>query len=299
MKFHPPTLDETRRAIGSLDELPEHVRKAFLPSGDFEPVPAPDPSDWLAVHHETDQTFADFVRSQPNKPDAIRNTVYLQPLEDFETGKAPPLQKLAQFAGAFVSMHVQTLSPWTASRKRITTRTNPYTRQPQLLTRDILLYLEQILPNNAFCAVGITMRDLYPAPSWNFVFGEASIHDRVGVFSFARYDPRFYGINAADADALLLRRSCKVLAHETSHMFGIQHCTFFNCLMNGSNHLDESDRRPLHLCPLDLRKLHYSIGFNVEHRYRLLLEFSRSAGFRDEVRWLEKRLENWGGVAEH
>src|SRR2546428_10758471 len=29
--------------------------------------------------------------------------------------------------------------------------------------------------------------------------------------------------------------------------FGIQHCIFFNCLMNGSNHLDESDRRPLHV----------------------------------------------------
>ena len=36
---------------------------------------------------------------------------------------------------------------------------------------------------------------------------------------------------------LTLRRSCKVLAHEACHMFGIEHCVWFRCLMNGSNHL--------------------------------------------------------------
>ena len=46
---------------------------------------------------------------------------------------------------------------------------------------------------------------------------------------------------------------------------------------------------PFLVCPVDLRKLHYSIGFNVDHWYRLLLEFSRSTGFWDEVRWLERR----------
>jgi bacterioferritin len=37
-----------------------------------------------------------------------------------------------------------------------------------------------------------------------------------------------------------LRRSCKVLAHEIGHMFGLSHCVFFHCLMNGSNSLAES-----------------------------------------------------------
>jgi archaemetzincin len=245
MKFRPPSEEEARNAIGSLDGLPEHVRQAFLPLGDFEPIPLPGPNDWLAVHPEPGQTFANFVRSGPNRPDAFRNTIYIQPLEDFQTENAPSLQKLAQFAESFFSVPVQTLSSSGISRRKIATRPNPYTRQPQLLTRDVLGHLRQILPTNGFCIVGITMRDLYPAPSWNFVFGEASLDDRVGVFSFARYDPQFYGIEARDRDALVLRRSCKVLAHETAHMFGIQHCVFFNCLMNGSNHLDESDRRPL------------------------------------------------------
>jgi archaemetzincin len=60
--------------------------------------------------------------------------------------------------------------------------------------------------------------------------------------------------------------------------------------MNGSNHLAESDARPLHLCPVDLHKLQWSVGFDVVERYRRLLDFHRRAGFEDEAQWLERRL---------
>ena len=59
------------------------------------------------------------------------------------------------------------------------------------------------------------MIDLYPQESWNYVFGQASLRDRVGVFSFARYDPAFFGGERAEGwQTLMLKRSCKVLAHE-------------------------------------------------------------------------------------
>jgi Peptidase family M54 len=81
----------------------------------------------------------------------------------------------------------------------------------------------------------------------------------------------------------VLRRSCKVLAHETAHLFGLAHCIYFNCLMNGSNRLAESDRRPLHLCPVCLCKLDWSIGFDVVERYASLERVTREAGFTDEA----------------
>lgn len=49
------------------------------------------------------------------------------------------------------------------------------------------------LPADAFCMIGVSLTDLYPRDEWNFVFGLASIKERTGVFSFARYDERFYG----------------------------------------------------------------------------------------------------------
>lgn len=73
-------------------------------------------------------------------------------------------------------------------------------------------------------------------------------------------------------------------------MLGLRHCTYFRCLMNGSNHLEESDRRPLHLCPVDLRKLHWAVEFDMIGRYERLFAFWRRAGVLDEAGWVERRL---------
>jgi archaemetzincin len=74
-------------------------------------------------------------------------------------------------------------------------------------------------------------------------------------------------------------------------MFGLAHCTYFNCLMNGSNHLVESDRRPLHLCPVCLRKLQWSIDFDLLKRYTELEQVDRAVGFTDEADWLSRRIK--------
>jgi|SRR5215472_3588728 len=42
-----------------------------------------------------------------------------------------------------------------------------------------LRLLAKRLPPDAFCRLGITTQDLYPAPSRNFVFGAVSLHERV------------------------------------------------------------------------------------------------------------------------
>ena len=57
----------------------------------------------------------------------------------------------------------------------LTSRRNPTTQNRQLLTGDILALLKKKIPEDAFCLLGITMEDLYPDPSWNFVFGQASL----------------------------------------------------------------------------------------------------------------------------
>ena len=61
--------------------------------------------------------------------------------------------------------------------------------------------------------------------------------------------------------------------------------------MNGSNNLAESDSRPLHLCPVCLRKLQAVLGFDVLDRYRRLREFYRQVDFGEEGRWVAERLK--------
>jgi archaemetzincin len=291
MRYTAPTLVQRLAAIGPTAGLPEALRRALEPRDDFQPMPEPGPSDWLANHSEAGQTFDQFCRSRPNRPDRRRNKLYLQPLGSVNEGDGVSLDQLRRFTSAFFMMDVAVLPPLGEVQHHVTSRRNPYRGQVQLLTSDILDLLVTQLPADAFALLGVTMTDLYPDPSWNFVFGQASPQGRVGVYSFARYDPRFYGeALSAGSRKLMLRRSCKVLAHETGHMFGINHCVWYRCLMNGSNHLAESDARPLHLCPVDLRKLQWNIGFDLVERYRLLRDFQRQAGFEDEVQWLDRRI---------
>ena len=47
---------------------------------------------------------------------------------------------------------------------------------------------------------------------------------------------------------------CKVLTFEIGHLFGIKHCIYWQCRMNGANHQNELIRN-LYLCPICLHKL--------------------------------------------
>ena len=108
---------------------------------------------------------------------------------------------------------------------------------------------------------------------------------------FARYDPAFWGQKRpADVKTLVLRRSLHVMAHEIGHMFGMEHCIHFACLMNGSNSVDEADREPDHLCPVCLRKLASTAHFDVVKRYETLEAFDRAHGLVPEADWIAARL---------
>ena len=79
----------------------------------------------------------------------------------------------------------------------------------------------------------MTMKDLYPGANWNFCFGWAMYNTGVGAFSFHRYDPAFDGIDDPNREQNLLMRSCHIMTHELGHMFGLKHCIYYECLMNG------------------------------------------------------------------
>ena len=72
----------------------------------------------------------------------------------------------------------------------------------------------------------------------------------------------------------------------------MQHCIYFKCPVNGSNNLDENDSRPMQLCPVCLRKLHSTIGFDPVERNRQLIDVYERFGFATEAEWLKQRIKN-------
>jgi len=267
--------------LGEVEEIPTELQPLFV-STDVPALPEPGPNDWLANFDEPGQTYEEFLRMDPILPTASRRTLYIQPLGESGQFTEPTLDELEQFYAAYFSMNVETLDPIEPTDFEITERRNPTEGQRQLLTTDILSLLRSRMPEDAYSLIAVTVIDLYPADDWNFVFGQASIVYGVGVFSFARY--------AAPERPWALSRAFKVLAHESGHMFGIYHCTHFHCLMNGSNHLFEMDSAPIHACPIDLRKLYFSIGFDPVDRYRNLALVYEGFGMIDEAAWIDERL---------
>ena len=276
-------------AIGDTAHLAPELQRAFDPHGDFVPMRPPQPGDWLAEHRERPQTFADFLDANTNVPAGERRILYLLPLGEFPES-APKLAALSAITQAFFQVEVKTLPAVNIKDVQAKTRINDNTNKRQLLAPDVLTWLTKRLPGDAFGLMAITMEDLYPEPSWNFVFGMASLRDRVGVQSFARQDPAFFGEpRGADWQQVALRRATWTLVHEIGHMFGLPHCTYWECVQAGSNNQQEADRRPLHLCPVDTRKLHSSVGFDPAVREAALAKVLRELGIEDEAAWSERR----------
>jgi archaemetzincin len=286
------TLERAILAIGPLDSAPAIEQRAFSPGDDFEVMGEPKRIDWLAVHHEPGQTFDRFVAGRYNRPDAERGKIYLRCIGEFNDVQQARLEWARRYAAAFFQMEVVFDDAVTFEGAPVTHRNNPHSNHIQYRTDGIVRWLEGSLPADAYCLLGATMEDLYPNEQWNFVFGWATFRRRVGVHSFARYDPTFFGNDHAEADELLvLARGCKVVVHEIAHMFGLGHCIYFKCPMNGFNHMTECDDRPMHLCPVCLRKLHYAIGFDIAARYGELQAFFADIGFEQEAQWLRDRKQ--------
>ena len=144
------------------------------------------------------------------------------------------------------------------------------------------------LPADACACLALTTSDLWPGEGWNFVFGQASTTDRVGVWSIARNgDPH----GNTDSYRTCLRRTLKTASHETGHMFSMQHCTFYECNMCGSNSLVEADRQPLWLCPICLAKLCHATGADPTKRFDALIKFCKDHELKAEQEFYEKSAE--------
>lgn len=278
-------------AVGRLDQLSLEERTAFGFASDFEVKRAPESGDWLAAHAESGQSYSQYLSSGANTPCDTRKVIYILPLGEFKSGEAPKLSDLEQYTEAyFHPLEVKFLPAVKANEVKAKLRDSKGVLQWK--STDIIQWLPSRLPKDAYAMIGVTMTDLYPEEAWNFVFGQASLNQRVGVFSFARYDPAFYGQEkVADREQLVLVRSSKVLSHELGHMFGIKHCIYYQCNMNGANNLNEADASPMHLCPVCHRKLHRACGFSPKERYQSLLQFYQQHGLDDEADFVKKRIE--------
>lgn len=250
------------------------------------PLGKPQAGEWLAVHKEPGQSLAEYKRSDPVRPGPRLRAIYIQPLGEFTADQEKVLRKAVEYMGLYFTVPVQVRprlpadAPAEARRERF--------GATQILTSWVLdSVLKPRIPGDALAFLAFASDDLWPGPGWNFVFGEASLQERVGVWSIFRNG------NPSESEAafrLCLRRTIQTATHEIGHILGMLHCVAFPCNMNGSNHRMESDARPLALCPPCLAKLCWNVGADPAARYERLVRFCEREGFREETGFLSKAL---------
>ncbi|KAJ5154265.1 peptidase M54 [Penicillium coprophilum] len=95
---------------------------------------------------------------------------------------------------------------------------------------------------------------------------------------------------------LWLGRVCRTASHELGHCFGIAHCVYYACSMQGTASISEDARQPPYLCPIDLAKILCATSTSASQRYRALLAFCERPGNSDThffgpfATWIQSRL---------
>ena len=79
--------------------------------------------------------------------------------------------------------------------------------------------------------------------------GQGALIEAVKAHSFTPFDDR----------STYLLRVCRTASHEIGHCFGMDHCMYYACVMQGTCGLAEDSRQPPYLCPVCEAKLRHAV----------------------------------------
>lgn len=207
---------------------------------------------------------------------------------------SPPLDWLADYLQRFYGVRTQVLSPLDIDTFELPTRMRGPHRQYD--ARALVDVLSPLLPSDAYAMIVVVNRDLFIYEAQQYAFGYGLHRERLAVMTFGRLDPIFDGLpRPVTWQADTARRSLTVIAHEVGHTFGMRHCSYYACALNGMSHLKEVDATPPHLCPVCLRKLVSLGGVDPVRRYEDLARFYAAAQMHRPAAWVESRLSRLRG----
>ncbi len=251
----------------------------------FVEMGKPTPDEWLATYPESGQTFDEYIHEEPTLPTAERRILYVQPLGKFNPQQREVISATAEYMRRFFNLPVKILPDknYKEPLAKTSFRFHPQWRTRQILSGYVLKdVLQPALPKDAAALIAFTDQDLYPGANMNYVFGQASLENRVGVWSLYRLD------NLTGYENFL-KRTLKIAVHETGHMFSIRHCTKYICVMSGANHLGETDAHPLDACPECMAKICWLADAEPKQRYLNLAEFCTKYGLKTEEKSFRKK----------
>lgn len=238
--------------------------------------------------NEKEQTLEAFIQEPVSQLNAHRIRLKVMTFEGISARDRQILEIVSNYLQVVHGLET-TLDP-----SPVTLCHNPqrYHPHPQYTTEALSAKILMCLPKDTF-ALGFTHQDLYPAshPNMNFIFGAGYVRDACGIFSTYRL-----GTNNFEQ---MLKRLMKLATHEFGHMRGLDHCTTYDCTMQGTNSVPEMDSIPLTFCAEDMAKICHLNGISLEKGYKNQLQFfenffkhyGKKVNFSQEIAHLRKKIK--------
>ncbi|MFO8013821.1 MAG: hypothetical protein R6X20_11015 [Phycisphaerae bacterium] len=243
-----------------------------------------DARDWVVP-------FRAYVASGPLRPTRGRHTIYVLPLGPQDEKMEKRLGRVRDFLAAYVTLPVRAL-PRVPLAGRPSRRATVAGRTVRQYDADALLddVVEPSRPPDALAVVALATQDLYSArEDWPSVAHVSRTGRGLAVVSLARTFPEFFRKKSRpDHVYRNLRLAFGMAADATGRALGLTPCRKYFCVMNQARR--SSTREPLHLCPDCLRKLRWTLGFNLVDRYEALAEFYEEQGLPVEATWVRRRM---------
>lgn len=246
------------------------------------------PGEWLYIHHEKGQTLNQYQNCKPVHPNSSRNIIYLQPIGSFDSIQIKLIEYTAEYLEIFFGLKTKIAETLNDGQFKDKNTRIGIENNIQFFAPNVLSILKKRKPEDAIVYMAISEKDLYPEPEWNFVFGMASLRENVGVTSIYR----LLQFNSGKLDFYKsLSRLIKVASHEIGHMFTMRHCINALCTMNGSNSLEESDRKPNRLCSECTGKISWNLNLNIPKRLIKLRTFLKKHDLSNDLLMIENDLK--------
>jgi len=252
---------------------------------DFPRMAAPKVGEWLYLFRERGQTVEDYTAEGAGRRRPGIGTIVVQPLGEILETRGDAVEAARAYTALFFGCpaEIAAAAPLPSEAFNAGRR--------QCNADRVLDFLQPRIPDGAVAMAGLCEEDLF-ARRFSFLFGLARSSDSLCVLSISRFGPK--DARDADGEPLFLRRVLKIFVHETAHLFGLEHCVRFRCVINGSISLPEMDGQPTHLCPECLEKLRGSLGFDVRERYRRLAAFYEASGFERDAAFARRQAGKAG-----
>jgi len=251
-----------------------------------------DARGWVASFHK-------YQAEQALRPTRDRHTVYLCPLGRMTYRMRKRTRQVREFLQVYLTLPVAMLEPAPVNGRPVRTVIVGGRAVRQYEAADLKEHvLVPRLRPDALAMMGITAEDLYSTQvDWDCVGNLTATGRGLAVCSLARLFPEFHhAAPTARAERRGLDLGFRMVADAGVGMLGPTPCRKYYCIMNQAKYT--SMREPLHLCPDCLRKLRWSLGFDLIRRYQALRRFYCRLGMMDEARWVLERLKACVPAAE-